>query len=342
MSHRVQVRQLDTVLNVEEHQTILEVALGEGLDYPCGCQSGNCGACKSILLSGEVEMAEYSDFALTDEEKDAGMVLACRSMPRSDVEIAWIDPDEAVAHPQRRMTAEVVEVTDLTHDIKRIRLAIRSGGPFTFSAGQYATVTFDGMPPRDYSMANLPDGGDSLEFFVRVIPGGTVSAHVLSNLKPGDTAKVEGPRGISYLREQHRGPILALAGGSGMSPVKSIVDRALQVGLKQPIHIYFGVRDERDLFLEDYFRGLAEAHDNVTFIPVLSEPSGPTERRTGLLCDVIAQDFTTLDGAKIYLAGSPPMVETCVTAVLKLGARREDSHADAFYTEADKAKLAMA
>ncbi|HYM32486.1 MAG TPA: 2Fe-2S iron-sulfur cluster-binding protein [Candidatus Cybelea sp.] len=339
MPFRVKVRQLPEPLQVAEGQTILDAALSAGHDYPCGCQSGNCGACKSVLISGDVEMAPYSDYALTAEEKASGLVLACRSMPWSDVEIAWLEPDEVAAHPLRKLVCRVASIDAVTHDIRRVRLAIESGGPFSFSAGQYAEVTFDGLPARDFSMANRPDDA-MLEFHIRAVSGGAVSHFVQSGVKVGDKVRVEGPRGVSYLREKHTGPIVAVAGGSGLAPIKSIVERIAALGLRQPVSLYFGVRDERDLYLEDHFRALNASHPNIAFTPVLSEPSGPTSRRKGFLSDVLAQDFADLDGAKAYLAGPPIMVETCVSALRKLGVRKEDCHADAFYTEADKARLA--
>jgi ferredoxin-NAD(P)+ reductase (naphthalene dioxygenase ferredoxin-specific) len=340
MTFRVSVRQFDAPLTVEMGQTILEAALAHDRPYPHGCRSGNCGACKSELISGEVEMSPYSDFALTDAEKNNGLILACRAVPWSDCEVKFIEADETVAHPLRHMLCQVVDLAAVTHDIRRIRLEVLTGGPYTFSAGQYASLEFPGLPPRDYSMANRPSEA-ILEFHIRLLPGGAVTPFVSNTLKLGDTVKVIGPYGTSYLREKHTGPIVALAGGSGLAPIKSIVDRAIDLGFEQPIHLYFGVRAERDLYLEDYFRSLAARHSNLTFIPVLSEPGALTHRRTGFLADALRQDFTGLDGAKAYLAGPPVMVETAVVALEALGLRKQDCHADAFYTEADKAGLSQ-
>ena len=343
MSFTVRVRQFDAPLAVATGESILDAALARELPYPHGCRSGNCGACKSELLSGEVEMSPYSEFALTGEEKAAGLILACRSVPWSDCEVRFFEPDEVVAHPLRHMRARVVGQNDATHDIKRLRLEIVEGGPFSFTAGQYASLEFPGLPPRDYSMANRPDEA-LLEFHIRLVSGGAVTPYVSRKLRAGDTLKVSGPYGTSYLREKHAGPILALAGGSGLAPIKSIVETALARGARQPIALYFGVRDERDLYLEDSFAALAARAANLTFIPVLSEPSTPTRRRRGFLADAVKQDFAdkgslALDGAKAYLAGPPVMVETAMAALVERGVRKSDCHADAFYTEADKAQL---
>lgn len=336
MTFQVKVRQFEEPLWSDPGQTILEAALAGGYDYPSGCRSGNCGVCRSRLLSGEVAMSPYSGFALTEAEKAQALILACRAVPQTDCEVEYLEQDELAAHPERKMTCRVVGLDDATHDIKIVRLEVAEGGPFIFSAGQYARLAFHGPPPRDYSMASRPDEA-VLEFHLRLTPGGTVSAYVLSELKLGDEVRVEGPYGIAYLRENHRGPILALAGGSGLAPVKSIVETALRAGMPQEIKLYFGVPDERDIYLEDHFAELAAGHPNLSFMPVLSEPSQPTRRRTGLLCDVIAGDFDDLDGCKAYLAGPPIMVETSVAVLHERGVRREDCHADPFYTEAEKA-----
>ncbi len=336
MSFTVKVAQFEAPLTVAMGATILETALARDLPYPHGCRSGNCGACKSELIAGEVEMSPYSEFALTAAERDRGLILACRAVPWSDCEVAHLEADEVETHASRDLLCRVVSAEPATHDIRILRLAVISGGPFGFSPGQYASVTFPGQPPRDYSMASLP-GADRLEFHIRLVPGGAVTPYIQDRLKVGDEVRVKGPYGTSYLRPGHGGAILALAGGSGLAPIKTIVESALESGMKQPVHLYFGVRDERDLYLNDHFVDLTARHANLTFIPVLSAPAARTARRTGFLHHAVRADFTDLDGCKAYLAGPPPMVEAATGVLTALGIRRQDCHADAFYTEADKA-----
>jgi CDP-4-dehydro-6-deoxyglucose reductase/ferredoxin-NAD(P)+ reductase (naphthalene dioxygenase ferredoxin-specific) len=338
MSFTVSIRQHGEPIMVEIGQTILEAALAQGVPYPHGCRSGNCGACKSRLETGEIEMAPFSEYALTDAEREEGLVLACRSVPWSDAAVAWLEADEVVVYPTRQLVCRVVGLDDATHDIRRVRLEILSGGPFSFSAGQYAQVGFKGQEPRDYSMANRPDE-EVLEFHIRRVAGGGASAYATTRLALGEEVRVEGPFGSSYLREKHTGPILAIAGGSGLAPIKSIVDTALEKGMRQPIALYFGVRDERDLYLEEHFQALAERHPNFRFVPVLSAPSAATARRTGFVHEAAAEEFADLDGAKAYLAGPPVMVEAATKLLEARGLRRQDIHADAFYTEAEKAAL---
>jgi CDP-4-dehydro-6-deoxyglucose reductase/ferredoxin-NAD(P)+ reductase (naphthalene dioxygenase ferredoxin-specific) len=316
--------------------TILEAALDAGVLYPFGCHAGNCGACKSRLLDGAVAMDGHAGSALTVEERGRGLILACRARPRTPCTVAWLDADDLICHPRCALATTVVGIDDATHDIKRVRLRLDYGGPFAFSAGQFASVTFQGMPPRDYSMANRP-GEAPLEFHIRHMPEGTTSRHVAHRVKLGDKVRVEGPFGTAYLRERHRGPILAIAAGSGLAPIKSIVEQALARRMPQPIHLYVGARDERDLYLEDHFLALAAQHANLRFVPVSGGSGAAAHRRYGLLQDVIASDVAVADGYKAYLAGPPAMVDAVTALLRRRGIRPIDVHADAFYSAAEMA-----
>ena len=248
------------------------------------------------------------------------------------------ESNEGMPHPQRRLICRVADLAALTHDIKRLRLAVEAGGPFIFSAGQYAALRFAALPARDYSMANRPDEA-LLEFHVRRMGAASASAYVTEALRPGDRVIVDGPFGACYLREGHTGPILALAGGSGLAPIKSIVETALLQGRRQLIHLYYGARDERDVYLEDHFRALAGRHANLRYTPVLSEPTAPGTGRRGLVHEALAADIADLTGAKAYLAGPPAMVEAAAALLRTRGLPRRDIHADAFYSEAEKRAL---
>lgn len=312
-------------------QTLLSAALAQGIDYPHGCKAGRCGTCKTRLASGEVELLDHSRFALTADERESGLVLACRAVPKGPTSIAWLEDQEAAArHPLRVIEAEVAGTELLTHDILRLRLK----GPelrFRFSPGQYATLELPGEPARDYSMANAP-GADELEFHVRRVPGGRTSAAIHDRLQAGDRVRVTGPRGSAHLRTGHTGPILAVAGGSGLAPILSILEGAVAHGMRQPIRVYVGGRDERDLYALDRLAGLATLHPDITVTPVLSTPSAPMSRRTGFLHAAVRTDLTDLDGWSCYTAGPPAMIEALQEVVLALGLRRHDLHADVFFT----------
>ncbi|MCY1128532.1 2Fe-2S iron-sulfur cluster-binding protein [Frigidibacter sp. RF13] len=322
-------------ITVPDGQTILSAALAEGIDYPHGCKSGRCGNCKSRLASGEVEMLDFSRFALPPDERDAGLILACRSVPKGPVSVAWLEDEDAVSHPVREMSAEVVGTELLTHDILRLRLRV-DGAPFLYASGQYATLNLPGVPARDYSMANAP-ATDVLEFHARRVPDGQTSTAIHDRLRVGDRLRLTGPRGSAHLRKGHTGPILAVAGGSGLAPILSILQSAVAQGMRQPIRVYVGGRDERDLYGLDQLAALAARHGNMTVTPVLSAPSAPTDRRTGFLHAAVRADLQDLDGWKVYTAGPPVMIDALTEVVLASGLQSADLHADVFFTPEDVA-----
>ena len=278
-------------------------------------------------------MSPYSEFALSVEEKARGLILACRAVPWSDCEIQPAEVEDAAVHASRRLECRVAKIEAATHDIRILRLDIMDGGRLDYTAGQYAQLTFDDLPARDFSMASAPVA-DHLEFHIRYVAGGAVTSHILENLALGDPVEVRGPMGTAHYRAGHKGPMLLVAGGSGLAPIKAITEAALSAG--RDMFVYFGARTERDIYLENHFQDLAARHANVHFTVVLSEPDAPTKRRTGFLADAVAADFTDLGGFKAYLAGPPVMVEGATGALTGLGLARRDCHADAFYTEAEK------
>lgn len=328
--HKVHLSQPGRTVEVDEGQTLLGAALAAGIQYPHGCRSGRCGACKSRLIAGQVDLLPHTPFSLSPEEKASGLILACRALPRSDATVAWLgDEDEVADLPVGRFAGEIVSVENATHDIKRILIRLDRRGDFSFKAGQYARLAIPGVPKRDYSMASRPDH-PLLEFHIRRVPGGVASERIASTAASGLRLEVEGPFGSAFLREKHKGPILGVAGGSGLAPVKAIVETALASGSRQPIHVYFGARTERDLYMTGRFAELAEEHANLRFMPVLSE--GGSGRRNGFVSDAVAADLDDLDGWKIYMAGPPAMIDAAAPMLAARGAQAADIHADVFFT----------
>jgi naphthalene 1,2-dioxygenase ferredoxin reductase component len=315
---------------VEAGDTILASLLRAGVPFPFSCQAGNCGTCKCELVSGDVLELEHSEHALSAEERAKGIILACRTQVWDDTAVRRIDAEELVMHPSRVMRCRVLEVEALTHDIRGLRLAVEAGGPMSFSAGQYAQLEFAPGLSRHYSMASTP-GEPELVFHVRHMPGGRTSTHVATELRMGDKVKVSGPLGVSYLRDSHRGPVLLIAGGSGLAPIQSILCTLLERGHAAPVRLYFGVRSERDLYHEDLLKDLAARHANFTYQVVLSEQIGARGRRYGLVHQAI--DLPIPEDVMAYLAGPPVMVEAACALLNAHGVGSRQVHADAFYNQ---------
>ncbi len=319
-------------VQVEAGDTILASMIRAGVPFPFSCQAGNCGTCKCELLSGDVLELEYSEHALSAQERAKNIILACRAQLWDDTVIRRLDAEELVMHPSRVMRCRLAALEELTHDIRGLRLEIESGGPFTFSAGQYAQLEFAAGLSRHYSLAGTPSE-HALTFHIRHMPGGKTSSYVATRLKVGDTLKVSGPLGVAYLREAHAGPVLLVAGGSGLAPIQSILCSLLARAHAAPVTLYFGVRSERDLYHEELLQELAARHPNFRFHVVLSEQKGERGRRYGLVHEALAADLSGSDGLMAYLAGPPVMVEAATAVLQAKGAQPRQIHADAFYNQ---------
>jgi naphthalene 1,2-dioxygenase ferredoxin reductase component len=171
-----------------------------------------------------------------------------------------------------------------------------------------------------------------LEFQVRKVPDGRVTDYVFSQLKVGDAVRISGPLGTAFLRKKHTGPMLCVGGGTGLAPVLSIVRGALEAGMSNPIHLYFGVRSQQDIYDADRLTALAKGHPNVTLNVVIATGPVSQGQRSGLVTDAIRQDFGSLAGWRAYLCGAPAMVEALSLVVSHMGIEPNHVHADAFYT----------
>lgn len=334
VSHKIRIRETGETFEVGEDEHILDAALRQGIQHPHYCRNGACGSCKTTLVQGEVEMSEYRVTALNEAEHGLNRILACRARAKSDCEVAFIPRDTVPRywHPTGETACTVRDVSQATHDVYVLKLTVTDGAPFIFTAGQYVEVSVAGLAPRGLSLASRP-GDDEIELHVRCVDGGELGDHIRGELKPGDTVKLTGPHGRAYLREVHNGAIVAVAGGIGLAPIKSIVDMALTAGLRQDIHIYLGFRDERDVYLEDHFRAIEARAPNVRVTIVLSEASGATTRRTGMVPDAIAEDLGLLRGPRAYLAGPPAMIDASLPVLQAIGVRRKNCFADYLFED---------
>jgi naphthalene 1,2-dioxygenase ferredoxin reductase component len=324
----VLIQPLQRVIDVEPGVNLLEALRHAQVPMSYSCMAGRCGTCRCRVVEGEVLDSGRADQRPLDGQ-DA-YVLACQTFVTEPCTIEIPEPDEIVVHPARTIKATVLAVESLTHDIKRV--VLKPAKPLEFSPGQYAQLQFTPDHVRPYSMAGLP-GDDTLEFHVRVVPDGRVSGYIASVLKPGDAVKVSGPLGTAYLRRKHEGPMLCVAGGTGLAPVLSVVRGAIAHGMHNPIHLYFGVRSPRDIYGLDWLATLQRKHPALKVHIVVTSGGDAREHRCGLVTEAMAQDFPSFDGWRAYLCGSPPMVEAASVLARHKGIDAARVYADAFYTQ---------
>jgi propane monooxygenase reductase subunit len=334
--HNVRLEPVGIAFDVDEDETVLNGAFRQGLMLMHGCKEGQCGACKSFLLDGDVDLDRYSTFALPDYELEEGWTLLCRAHAVTDLEVELINYDEEILRSGvelRTVRARIEAIEPLTRDIRRLVLRTEDG-EMPFRSGQYVDIRLPGTDVvRSFSMANLPSDEGRLEFMIKLYPGGHFSG-LLSDgsLKPGDELEVTGPYGVFTLRETDR-PLVFIGGGAGMAPILSLLRSMVESGVTRPAVYYYGAREEEDLFHLEELSALQEALPGFRFVPALSDAEWAGEK--GLITDVFERGEQELADVEAYLCGPPPMVEAAQEMLMRLGVDEAHIHYDKFTTSAN-------
>ncbi|PLZ00578.1 naphthalene 1,2-dioxygenase [Burkholderia sp. WAC0059] len=324
---QLRVQPLGQSIDCAPGDNLLDTLRRAAVPISYSCSAGRCGTCRCRVVSGTLNASADADGSAP------GTVLACQATLTGDCTIEIPEPDEVVVHPARIVKGTVVSIDAPVHDVRIVRFG--TNRPLSFSPGQYATVQFAPGCERPYSMASIENDA-LLEFHIRIVPGGAASSHVAHALKPGDTARISGPLGTSYLRRKHDGPIVCVAGGTGLAPVLSIVRGTLEAGSARPVHLYFGVRSEDDLYGAPQLAELQRRYPNLVVHTVVA--NGPVQEghRGGLVPAALEIDWPASDalaGMRAYVCGSPPMVDAVRTVLAAKGLPDGHCYADAFFAQ---------
>jgi propane monooxygenase reductase subunit len=342
--HRVRFEPVGIEIEVSEDETVLQGGFRSGLMLMHGCKEGQCSACKSFLLEGEIDLERYSTFALADYEREEGYVLLCRAHAYSDLQVELINYDEEMLTsgvPIQIVQTKVAAIDRLTHDIRRLELELVSPREMAFNAGQYVDIRIPGTEhTRSFSMANTPGTDDRLEFIIKVLPGGQFSGLLDGALKPGDPLEVKGPYGTFTLRERSERDLVFVGGGAGMAPIWSLLTSLAERGSERRATYYYGARSRRDLFHVRELEALRRRLPGFRSVLALSEPGAGDgwEGEVGLITDVVERGEGDLSECDGYLCGPPPMVDAAIEVLVAKGLPAERIYFDKFTTTAAAAE----
>lgn len=332
MPFNVQIVSSNHSFTVEGNESVLDAALRQGLALPYGCRNGACRSCKGKLLEGEIHYPEGTPKALTPLDGIQGWTLFCKAHPKSDLRIEVEEIVGAQNIVVRMMPCRVLAKKQLAHDVVELRLQLAQAERLQFLAGQYVDIVLRDGRRRAFSLANPPHDDDHLELQIRHVPGGEFSGYVFENLKEKALLRLRGPLGSFYLRKKDQRPVILMAGGTGFSPIKSIIEDALHETYPHPLHLYWGVRSKRDLYMHDLARQWVEENESFHYTPVLSDPL-PEENwdgRTGFVHQAVAEDFDDLSEHSVYMSGPPIMVNAGREAFAERGLDQKYMHSDSF------------
>tara|TARA_Y100000768_G_C23941157_1_gene665186 strand:- start:65 stop:1165 length:1101 start_codon:yes stop_codon:yes gene_type:complete len=331
---------------VPRNKTLLTAALDAGLDFPHNCKFGSCGECKCKLVKGKVKpMVDFSE-ALTKEELADDYILACQARLTMDCVID-AEIGDLVRVPSQLYDAKIKSTSMLTSDIMSVTVATNDEVPAGKNRpglpGMWAELSLPGLDrPRSYSYACAPQNENQNEFtfFIRKVPGGKFTEWLFDeNRDPNELVTVNGPFGSFYLRDKTT-PIVCIAGGSGLAPIKAILEGGVNDQIKRDVIFLFGARTQADLYsleeIED-IKNNWNKDSSFDFIPVLNmepEDSNWTGAR-GMVTDYFEEEIVKKQGIDIngwqaYLCGPPPMVDAAGDCLTRNGIIEDEIFYDKF------------
>jgi NAD(P)H-flavin reductase/ferredoxin len=316
----------------EPGESLLDAAERGGFEMPYSCRKGICGNCRGKIETGEVRRMG-SDSGLTQDEREHGYVLYCRSTPVGDLTIRPVEIKPAQPNARKVIKAKVYRIERAADDVTLLRLRFPAGMRAKFRAGQYLQIILADGQRREFSMANPPGISDEAHLHIRHVENGFFTAGVLPGLQPGQVLEVEVPFGDFYLREDGAKPLVFIATGTGFAPIASIVEDLWRRQIERPFSLYWGGRTWKHLYAIETVRKWMAAHPQVTFVPVLSHtPSQELDgARAGLVHEAVLADFPSLAGVQVYACGSPAMTRAArQTFTSQAGLAEEDFFSDAF------------
>jgi CDP-4-dehydro-6-deoxyglucose reductase len=325
MSHRIVLQETGATFIAAPGEPLLQAATRQGVRLPHECTFGGCGTCRIKLMRGRVAYEEMPP-ALSQEEADLGYALACQARACSDLVISVQRADDAP--PPERRRAVVRKIRRWTSDVVNLECELE-GDALQYLPGQYMNVLLEDGTHRSFSMASAP-AGNRVDFHVRRIAGGRFTDEAIGRLTAGDRLDVEIPLGTFRLHAEDYRPLVMAATGTGLAPIKSMLESLMDDRDCPPVSLYWGVRTEADLYLADEIRTWGERLYEFDFVPVLSRASENWRGRRGHVQDAVVQDFGDLSEHALYLCGSPAMIADARQRFLRLNASPEHVYVDGF------------
>ncbi|MEE1754331.1 globin domain-containing protein [Streptomyces sp. SP18CS02] len=257
---------------------------------------------------GEALIGALSRYATTtwDDEAEGAWIRTYTTISQIMIDAAA----ENQLHAPAWWQAEVVSHDLRTPDIAVI--TVRPDQPYPFLAGQYTSLETPWWPRiwRHYSFASAPRSDGLLSFHVKAVPAGWVSNALVHRARPGDVLRLGPPAGSMTVDHTTESGLLCVGGGTGIAPIKALVEDVAEHGESRPVEVFYGARTDHDLYDIDTMLRLQQAHP---WLAVRAVIDGRTQ-----LPDVV-REYGPWNEYDAYLSGPPGMIRSGVHALRGVG-----------------------
>ncbi|OHY52380.1 NAD(P)H-flavin reductase [Shewanella algae] len=209
------------------------------------------------------------------------------------------------------------------------QVLLRPEKPLEFKAGQYLCVVMGEKDKRPFSIASAP-GSELIELHIGAVVSESYPMQVVERLRNNSHIDIEAPGGEAFLRHQSIRPRLLVAGGTGFSYIKSLVEQQIALGQKVETLLYWGCRNPEAMYYEAIAREWHQAHPWLHFVPVVEQAEADWQGKQANLLAQIRSDFVSLVGYDIYIAGRFDMVGAARELFREMGLDEAHLYGDAF------------
>lgn len=276
------------------------------------------------------------EIGLNQAERNAGWILACARSATSDVQLDAEDLGGIKVPPPKTFPCRIQSLERLNADILRVTLRLPPNQKFDYHPGQYIDVIGKDGLRRSYSVANAPASDKSIELHIRQISNGAMSRYWFEEARINDLLRFNGPLGTFFLRDVAGLDLILLATGTGIAPIKAILE-GLAAGplerLPHSISVYWGGRVLQDLYWNPEEFGLA-----LRFVPVLSRCDSSWTGARGHVQQAVLQSGPMLDQAVVYACGSLEMIDSARAQLVAAGLNGRRFYCDAFVSSSHDLK----
>ena len=312
----------------DSNTTVFEAAKNNGIILEHSCLNARCRSCAVQVESGTT-IDKLDDLVLSAKEKSNKWILSCNAKPTSDLVLDIEDLGDIKVFEKKIIPAKIQSINKLNNSVIEVSLRLPPNSNFGYNSGQYVNIT-KGTIKRSYSVANACKESGVLTFLIKKYENGLMSNYWFDEAKENDLLRIEGPIGSFFLRETQAENIIFLATGTGVAPIKAILESITESPkklLNKKIWIFTGARNQNDIFWQP--NELNEI-PNLKYIPVLSRPSEDWKGEKGYIQDILIKQNIPLENAQVYACGSNTMIESAKKLLIEKGLNKKNFFSDAF------------
>ena len=240
-----------------------------------------------------------------------------------------------MAEKPRFYDAKLVKIISLTPTVKHFVFEYPKEADARFIAGQFMMVHLekDGKPyKKPYSIASAPSlaaAKNQIELCIKLVEGGYVSTWFFG-LKEGDLIHASLPYGFFTVREPWQDNLIFVGTGTGIAPLRGMIETLYEKGCQKKIWLIFGNRYETDILYQSEFEAWAKKYPHFTFIPTVSRGKNWTGE-TAYVQEVVKKKFAgQTQGLDFYGCGLVPMCQQLKAALVEMNIPKENIHFEQF------------